>query len=369
MDSIGDFNSSPIQRALPNLNLLADLIPPNDESESNPQTDDLGSMRPPPTDLLSRIWDEYEEEGNDFLLKTYPTTSNPTIPQSNTSLSFFHSEKTTNDAETGSKVSSESSSSINAHSTCHALEDALTSPTTSSTFSISDVCNSAEANYGESQSQASRKRKHTEEEARSCPPPDSAKKKRKVTKPSKFCHVCVRSCDQVSMVPCVNVAIGNCRKNICKRCFEKHGIAHEWVTATKNLDLIHRIHTRDLERIPDGAWACLHCRKMCPPNAQCTIYQRTNRRRHESLQQRRKMRLEKEREMEQQMGEVRKREATRQRKIVDSFIYPNGFSTIPLAVPLPPDVLPESDPYFRNGLSHGTEDIFSPLLTRTEAGS
>lgn len=126
-------------------------------------------------------------------------------------------------------------------------------------------------------------------QSKSAPP-----RRYKIMQPSKFCHVCVRSGELVTLAPCANVISGVCRKAICRKCFEKHGHGSEWEQATKNHALLAseqaaamtQGNTARSRQIPDTAWQCLHCRKLCPDSAQCKIYARTNRRRHLMLKQR-----------------------------------------------------------------------------------
>jgi hypothetical protein len=120
----------------------------------------------------------------------------------------------------------------------------------------------------------------------------------KIMQPSKFCHLCVRNAELVTLAPCANVITGVCRKAICRKCFEKHGHASEWDDAVKN----HALLATELAAgpakgpisltgcLPSTAWTCLHCRDMCPDSAQCKIYARTNRRRHLLLKQRKEER-------------------------------------------------------------------------------
>lgn len=110
-------------------------------------------------------------------------------------------------------------------------------------------------------------------------------KRYKLTQPSKFCHVCVRSGDQVRLAPCANVTSGLCRKAVCEKCFEKHGFAHEWAAASLNYAIIAEMNSRMRDTLPDQVWTCFHCRSQCPPSAQCKIYARTNKRRHNILKQ------------------------------------------------------------------------------------
>lgn len=119
-------------------------------------------------------------------------------------------------------------------------------------------------------------------------------KRRKATQPSKFCHICVKSMEQVPMVPCANVINATCRKATCQKCFIKHGYIHEWEKAYENVTILAQFHAGELRRLPEEAWTCLHCRSMCPASAQCKIYSKTNRKRHLMLKQKK---IEKERHL------------------------------------------------------------------------
>lgn len=116
----------------------------------------------------------------------------------------------------------------------------------------------------------------------------------KIMQPSKFCHICVRSGELVTLAPCANVITGVCRKAICAKCFDKHGHGLEWDQATQNHALLAKEQAAlaargavlSQVRLPASAWACFHCRNICPDSAQCKIYARTNKRRHMLLKQR-----------------------------------------------------------------------------------
>jgi arginyl-tRNA--protein-N-Asp/Glu arginylyltransferase len=90
-------------------------------------------------------------------------------------------------------------------------------------------------------------------------------------KPSKFCHVCARSADIVELVPCRNVKYGVCRKSVCRKCFVENG--WNWSGAVEY----------------PGSFACMHCTKTCPRNAQCQTYGRTNERRRIVAMEKRKL--------------------------------------------------------------------------------
>lgn len=67
-----------------------------------------------------------------------------------------------------------------------------------------------------------------------------AEKKR----PSRFCHICLRKAERVTVVACGHIFSGQCRKVVCRRCFKEQG--WDWDTAiTKG-----------------SGWACPHCRNV-----------------------------------------------------------------------------------------------------------
>lgn len=117
-----------------------------------------------------------------------------------------------------------------------------------------------------------------------------SKRQKKITKPSKFCHICVRSSEQVLLIPCANVVTSVCRKAVCQRCFHKHGMMSQWDSAVKNKSIIEQFHEGVIDTLPSGVWICPHCQSSCPPSAQCKIYAKTNRKRHLLLQKRRRER-------------------------------------------------------------------------------
>lgn len=79
--------------------------------------------------------------------------------------------------------------------------------------------------------------------------------------PSRFCHVCARSGTIAPLLPCKNIKYGMCRKAICRKCFGELG--WDWEKALTSPD----------------KFSCCHCIKLCPTNAQCRTYTRTNERR------------------------------------------------------------------------------------------
>lgn len=87
---------------------------------------------------------------------------------------------------------------------------------------------------------------------------------------SGFCHICARSARVVQLAQCRNVQFGLCRKTVCFKCFGEQNWDWQEVIAR-----------------PGEFW-CSHCLSICPKNAQCRTYRRTNeRRRQESIKQRR----------------------------------------------------------------------------------
>uniref|UniRef100_A0A7S1TIE4 Zinc-finger domain-containing protein n=1 Tax=Compsopogon caeruleus TaxID=31354 RepID=A0A7S1TIE4_9RHOD len=79
--------------------------------------------------------------------------------------------------------------------------------------------------------------------------------------PSHHCHICRRSALMIPTVVCLNIRGGLCRKVVCQKCFETY--QWDFESAAKE----------------DSGWLCTHCREVCPPRAQCFIYQRVNTRR------------------------------------------------------------------------------------------
>lgn len=87
--------------------------------------------------------------------------------------------------------------------------------------------------------------------------------------PSRFCHVCARSSEIIELVPCRNVKYGVCRKAVCRKCFLEQG--WDWESAVAH----------------PSSYSCCHCTKICPRNAQCSTYRRTNERRRVTGQRKR----------------------------------------------------------------------------------
>jgi hypothetical protein len=90
-------------------------------------------------------------------------------------------------------------------------------------------------------------------------------------KPSRFCHICARSADIVDLAPCRNVKYGVCRKSVCAKCFDENNWDWRRALATPS------------------SFACPHCTKTCPLNAQCRTYGRTNERRRIVSMEKRKV--------------------------------------------------------------------------------
>jgi hypothetical protein len=83
--------------------------------------------------------------------------------------------------------------------------------------------------------------------------------------------VCARSGVIVDLVACKNVKFGICRKTVCMKCFRDKG--WDWGVATAHVD----------------AFTCCHCAGVCPSNAQCRTYRRTNERRRKACVKRRRI--------------------------------------------------------------------------------
>lgn len=182
----------------------------------------------------------------------------------------------------------------------------------------------------------------------------------KIMQPSKFCHICVRSGELVNLAPCANVLSGVCRKAICRKCFDKHGHGGDWSVATDNKALL------DAERVsaastgaparPLGpqAWTCLHCRKICPPSAQCKIYARTNRRRHLLLKQRKADKAAFSNGLPSSHG-VRKPARSRGTTPRPQPQAPQSYMSVVAMqyAPLPPHVPPSIQQHVNNGVQQG----------------
>eukprot|EP00172_Hildenbrandia_rubra_P004185 Plantae.Rhodophyta-Hildenbrandia_rubra.ctg7991.p1 GENE.Plantae.Rhodophyta-Hildenbrandia_rubra.ctg7991~~Plantae.Rhodophyta-Hildenbrandia_rubra.ctg7991.p1 ORF type:complete len:340 (+),score=38.69 Plantae.Rhodophyta-Hildenbrandia_rubra.ctg7991:312-1331(+) len=78
--------------------------------------------------------------------------------------------------------------------------------------------------------------------------------------PSVHCHICCRSAAKQPLLPCVKNREWRCRKSVCQRCFLAIG-------------------GRDWNGAMSYGWICCHCRNVCPPNAQCFVYKKTNQKR------------------------------------------------------------------------------------------
>ena len=78
---------------------------------------------------------------------------------------------------------------------------------------------------------------------------------------SDYCHICGRTSKTQKMSPCANIRVGTCQKAVCRICFEAYG--WDWTRAND----------------PAGGWPCCHCRKDCPPNSRCFVYQKSNEKR------------------------------------------------------------------------------------------
>lgn len=301
LNSFSELNATACPRAFQELNGLTILVP--SEDQANPPT-----SSPPQTTFPSvplPVEPDFAQ-GEDLLLKALQSPPFPNVARgatdhanSNDVLRYLNLVPGESDAETVSKFSAESSSS----------RELPLPPLTPNLYpekrglSISDVCGRTEPLKREPIGQP--KPVGTKRKAASS---SSSSKRAKVTQTSKFCHVCVRSGEQVTLVPCANVVGAVCRKAVCHRCFEKHGYTHEWANACKNREIIRQIHAGLLDRLPENVWTCLHCRSICPSSAQCKIYARTNKRRHLILKQRK---AERDRLMAQQ-NDINRQMATQQ---------------------------------------------------------
>lgn len=62
--------------------------------------------------------------------------------------------------------------------------------------------------------------------------------------PSRFCHICLRRAERVSLIACSRLKRGQCRKVICEKCFDEYGWNwHASISA-------------------EAKWECTHCRKV-----------------------------------------------------------------------------------------------------------
>lgn len=64
------------------------------------------------------------------------------------------------------------------------------------------------------------------------------------SKPSRFCHICLRRAERVALLACSRIRKGGCRKVICERCFVEFGWG--WDGAAQ----------------PGSEWTCTHCRQV-----------------------------------------------------------------------------------------------------------
>ena len=110
-------------------------------------------------------------------------------------------------------------------------------------------------------------------------------KRYKVTQPSKYFHVCVRTGDQVWLAPCANVESGRCCKAVCEKRFQKHRLSNEWHSDRQKNRIVSEMSKQHTDRLPEGVWTVCHCRGECPLSAECKIYARTSKRRHTILKQ------------------------------------------------------------------------------------
>lgn len=274
LDSFSEVNASLCPGAFQELNGLT-IVVPNEEQLGTPVNNAQNFPNAP-----LPVEPDFTQS-DDILLKAvqspFPTLHRgaPEPVSHNDVLRYLNLTLGESDVETFSKLSAESSSSRD-----QAIPPAQHQYSERRVLRISEVCDRTDKNGIEQIPAVGNKR------AAKASSLSSSSKRCNVTQPSKFCHVCVRSGEQVTLVPCANVIGAVCRKAICQKCFDKHGIGHEWRNACENRETIRQIHAGLLDRLPDNVWTCLHCRQMCPQTAQCKIYARTNRRRHMVLKQR-----------------------------------------------------------------------------------
>lgn len=276
LNSFSEVNTSVCPTAFQDLNGLG--LDVGNEEEAGTSGGGQGNSFPP---LPMPIEPDYVQ-GEEILMKAlqspFPTLNRAASEQVNQNdvLRYLNIAPGESDVETFSKFSADSVSS---------REQSLGPVAVGSyperkMLSISDVCTQGGIGLGgEAIVGVGSKRKATAGSS-------GSSKRCKVTQTSKFCHICVRSGEQVTLVPCANVVGSVCRKAVCQKCFDKHGFAHEWANACKNREIIRQMHCGQLDRLPENVWTCLHCRQICPATAQCKIYARTNRRRHLILKQR-----------------------------------------------------------------------------------
>lgn len=62
--------------------------------------------------------------------------------------------------------------------------------------------------------------------------------------PSRFCHICLRRAERVSLMACGRLRSGLCRKVVCERCFNDFG--YDWEASAAS----------------GSGWTCTHCRKV-----------------------------------------------------------------------------------------------------------
>jgi hypothetical protein len=87
------------------------------------------------------------------------------------------------------------------------------------------------------------------------------KKRYRKPVPSTHCHICCRPSRSVPVAVCGNIAVGICRKSICKLCIVEYELG-EW----------------EVVKEPGSGWKCCHCVNECSSvsRAQCFVYSRTN---------------------------------------------------------------------------------------------
>mmetsp|Transcript_743 Transcript_743/g.1973 ORF Transcript_743/g.1973 Transcript_743/m.1973 type:complete len:233 (-) Transcript_743:96-794(-) len=87
---------------------------------------------------------------------------------------------------------------------------------------------------------------------------------------SNFCHVCSRPSKRYDVLACNRISSATgCCKVVCRRCFDAT-TASEPLWASGSFD---EFKTKESE------YTCLHCTRMCPPNARCHVYNVVNEKR------------------------------------------------------------------------------------------
>lgn len=81
----------------------------------------------------------------------------------------------------------------------------------------------------------------------------------RLAKPSKYCHICARNSRVAKMLSCHNVLQNFCQKSVCLKCISQYSLFQN-----------------------SGPWVCPHCKSQCPARARCHTYNLQTRRRKRS---------------------------------------------------------------------------------------